>query len=110
MSERAKIKARAQYARLGKNRVVVIKSAQHFGADLIAADGKVLASVTTKKSGIIKDGKTGGIVAAKVIGALLAKKIDKLKTADLVLDRAGCIYHGRIKAFADALREAGIKI
>jgi large subunit ribosomal protein L18 len=49
------------------------------------------------------------IEAAKKVGALIAKKAKKLKIESVVFDRGGYLYHGRVKALADAAREAGLK-
>ncbi|MGL5205647.1 MAG: 50S ribosomal protein L18 [Metamycoplasmataceae bacterium] len=87
-------------------RLSVYKSLQNFYAQLIDdTTGKTLASVST-----LKDKTYGGNVkAAQKAGKELGAKIKKLKIEKIVFDRSGYIYHGRVKAFADAVREEGIK-
>ena len=54
--------------------------------------------------------ETGGnIAAAKVVGAAIAEKVKAAGLQSVVFDRGGYLYHGRIKALADAAREAGLK-
>ena len=87
-------------------RISVHKSLQSFYAQLIDdTTGKTLASVST-----IKDETYGGnIKAAQKVGKELGIKIKQLKIEKIVFDRSGYLYHGRIQAFADAIREEGIK-
>lgn len=87
-------------------RLSVHKSLQNFYAQLIDdTTGKTLASAST-----IKDKVYGGNVnAAKKVGKELGIKIKKLKIEKIVFDRSGYLYHGRVQAFADAVREEGIK-
>ena len=103
-------KARAKYKRLEKTRIVVTRTPRHFTATVIDPAGKVLASSTTKKTGVIAKGSTGGCAAASTIGKLVGDEIKKLKLDSLVLDRSGLVYHGRVKAFAEALRKSGVQI
>lgn len=87
-------------------RLSVYKSLQNFYAQLIDdTTGKTLCSSST-----IKD-KTysGNIKAAQKVGKELGAKIKKLKIEKIVFDRSGYLYHGRVKAFADAVREEGIR-
>lgn len=97
---RAKIKGTAEIPRL-----CVFKSARHIYAQIIDDEaGKTLAAVngfSIKKS---------GIAAAKEAGILIAEKAAEKKIEKVVFDRGGYKYHGQIKALADAVREAGLKI
>ena len=87
-------------------RLVVFKSHQNFEAQLIDdSKGHVLAAVSTKGNGY-----SGSIDHASKIGQEMGKKIVAIKTVkSIVFDRAGYIYHGRIKAFAEAVRKEGVK-
>ncbi len=87
-------------------RISVHKSLQNFYAQLVDdTTGKTLASAST-----IKDKTYGGNVkAAQKVGKEMGAKIKKLKLEKIVFDRSGYIYHGRIQAFADAIREEGVK-
>ena len=92
-------------------RLAVFRSNKHIYAQIIDdAKGITLAAASSRdaegKSGI-KNG--GNIAAAKAIGKLVAERA-KAKGIDAVLfDRGGYIYHGRVKALADAARDAGLK-
>lgn len=68
--------------------------------------GKTLVSAHTKD---IKGKKGSGIEQAKTLGKLLAKKAQEKKITTLVFDKGGYKYHGRVKAVAEAAREAGLK-
>ncbi|VEU76458.1 50S ribosomal protein L18 [Mycoplasmopsis columboralis] len=89
-----------------KPRLSVFKSHQNFYAQLIDdSKGVTLASVST-----LKDSTYGGNVkAAAELGAKMGDAIVALGVKELVFDRSGYIYHGRVKAFADAVREKGVK-
>ncbi|QSF13949.1 50S ribosomal protein L18 [Mycoplasma sp. Mirounga ES2805-ORL] len=85
-----------------KPRLCVYKSHQNFYAQLIDdSKGITLASVSTLENGKYN----GNIESAKKAGKEMAEKISKLKIKELVFDRSGYIYHGRVKAFAESVRE-----
>ncbi|WP_406615765.1 50S ribosomal protein L18 [Mycoplasmopsis hyopharyngis] len=85
-----------------KPRLCVFKSHQNFYAQLIDdTKGHTLASVSTLENGKYH----GNIASAKMAGEKMAKLITELKIKTLVFDRSGYIYHGRVKAFAEAVRE-----
>lgn len=90
-------------------RLNVYRSLNHIYAQLIDdGSGKTLASASTteKKSGK----KSGGNVAsAKEIGKAIAQRAQEKGIKKVVFDRGGYLYHGRIKALADAAREAGLE-
>jgi|SRR5215472_17856218 len=91
-------------------RLNVYRSLNHIYAQLIDdASGKTLAAACTvvgKKGGK----KTGGNVAsAKEIGKTIAQRAQEKGIKKIVFDRGGYLYHGRIKALADAAREAGLE-
>ena len=102
-------KTRAHIARLGRPRLSVHRTPRHIYAQLIEpGDGKVLASASTLKlRGEV--GNTGNIKAAKAVGKQLAEQAVKAGFDAVAFDRSGFRYHGRIKALADAAREAGLK-
>ena len=86
----------------GRPRLSVFCSLTSVSAQLIDdVEGKTIASARSSK------GKN--IEAAKKVGAEIAKKAKDLKIDSIVFDRNGRKYHGRIKALADAAREAGLK-
>jgi large subunit ribosomal protein L18 len=92
-------------------RLSVFRSGRHVYAQVVNdLDGKTLAAASTLsrdlKSTLYSDKKTD---AAKKVGALIAKICLEKKIDKVVFDRNGYLYHGRIKALADAAREAGLK-
>jgi large subunit ribosomal protein L18 len=104
-------KGRAKIAQLGANRLSVHRTPQHIYAQIIAPDGgTVIVTASTLEADVRKGTKsTGNIAAAAIVGARLAEKA-KAKGIDTVaFDRSGFRYHGRVKALADAAREAGLK-
>jgi large subunit ribosomal protein L18 len=104
-------KTRAQIRRLDVTRLSVYRTPRHFYAQVMSADGAtVLASASTLDADVKKELKsTGNIAAAKVVGAKLAQRATDSGVKTVAFDRSGFKYHGRIAAFADAAREAGLK-
>lgn len=92
-----------------KPRLCVFRSIKHISAQLIDdISGKTIASSsTTIKDLSIKNG--GNVEAAIAVGKDIAKKAKEKNIENVVFDRAGFLYHGRIKALADAAREEGLK-
>ena len=102
-------RARAKIRELGMTRLSVHRSAQHIYAQIIAADGaQVLAQASTLDKAL-RDGKTGNIDAAGAVGKLIAERAQAAGITDVAFDRSGFKYHGRVKALADAAREAGLQ-
>jgi large subunit ribosomal protein L18 len=91
-------------------RLNVYRSVNHIYAQVIDdIDGKTLVSASTAE-GEKKARKTGGNVAsAKEVGKLIAQRAQEKGVKKVVFDRGGYLYHGRIKALADAAREAGLE-
>ena len=92
-------------------RLTVFRSAKHIYAQVVDdVAGSTVASVSTLsrdlKGTLAEDDKT---VAAKKVGALIAKICREKKIEKVVFDRNGYLYHGRVKALADAAREAGLE-
>ncbi len=86
----------------------------HIYASVISGDGgKVLATASTAEAEIRQSlggsGKGGNIAAAHVIGKRLAEKAKAVGVEKVAFDRAGFAYHGRVKALADAVREASLQ-
>lgn len=72
--------------------------------------GSTIASASTLEKEVREAGKPGGnIDAATTVGAYIAKRLKEKGIEEVVFDRGGFLYHGRIKALADAAREAGLK-
>ena len=104
-------KGRAKIRELEVNRLSIHRTPRHIYAQILAAgDGKVLASASTLEDEVRKSLANGGnIAAASVIGARIAEKAKAQGIDTVAFDRSGFRYHGRVKALADAAREAGLK-
>lgn len=90
-------------------RFSVFRSNKNIYAQLIDdVKGHTLVSVSTLDQEL-KDQNGGSIEGAKLLGNLVAKKAIAKNIAKVVFDRSGYLYHGRIKAIADAAREGGLK-
>jgi large subunit ribosomal protein L18 len=95
-------------------RLTVFRTNLHIYASVISDDGqKVLATASTVEADVRKElgaaGKGGNVAAATVIGKRIAEKAKAAGVEKVAFDRAGFAYHGRIKALADAAREAGLQ-
>ncbi len=104
-------KARAKISQLQVNRLSVHRTPRHIYAQVIGPDGgTVVAAASTLETEIRKGVKSGGNVeAAAIVGARIAEKAKAAGIDTVAFDRSGFRYHGRIKALADAAREAGLK-
>jgi large subunit ribosomal protein L18 len=101
---RAKIEGSAE-----KPRLAVFRSNKHIYVQLIDdVKGHTLVAASTNEDEL-KDQVGGSVEGAKAIGNLVAKRAIAKKIANVVFDRGGYLYHGRIKALADAAREGGLK-
>ena len=102
---------RAKIRQLRAVRLTVHRSNAHIYAQVIDASGsKVLASASTAEAEIKAAVKNGGNVkAAAEIGKRIAEKAKQLGISNVAFDRSGYKFHGRVKALAEAAREAGLK-
>ena len=105
---------RIRIATQGVARLTVNRTNLHIYASVISGDGsKVLASVSTAEADVRTtlggSGKGGNTAAAQVIGKRLAEKAKAAGVEKVAFDRSGFAYHGRVKALADAAREAGLQ-
>ncbi len=103
-------RTRARIKRLGVSRLCVHRTPRHIYAQLIAPDGaSVLATASTITKELRKSLKaTGNKDAAIAVGKLIAERAKAVGVDRVAFDRSGFHYHGRIKALADAAREAGL--
>jgi large subunit ribosomal protein L18 len=99
-------------------RLTVHRTNLHIYAHVISDDGaRVLASASTLEADVRKDlageskvaGKGANVAAAAVVGKRIAEKAKAAGIEKVAFDRAGFAYHGRVKALADAAREAGLQ-
>ena len=89
-------------------RLNVFRSSKHIYAQVIDdTKGVTLCAASTLDKGF--EGATGNADAAKKVGAAIAEKALKLGIENVVFDRGGFIYHGRLKALAEGAREGGLK-
>jgi len=104
-------KTRARIAELAAARLTVHRSNSHIYAQLIDPSGaKVLAAASTVEPELREGVKHGSNVkAAAEVGRRIAERARKLGIEAVAFDRAGYRFHGRVKALAEAAREAGLK-
>lgn len=89
-------------------RLFVRRSLHHIYALLVDdSKGHTLASVSTLDKSLVSDSKTN-VAAAQAVGAAIAGKAKAAGISEVVFDRGGYKYHGRVRALADAAREAGL--
>ncbi len=105
---------RIKIAQLGVNRLSVHRTNLHIYANLISPDAKVLVSASSLEAEVRaelggKSGAGGNAAAAALVGKRVAEKALKAGITEVAFDRSGFRYHGRVKALAEAAREAGLK-
>jgi len=105
-------KTRAKISELAVPRLSIHRTPRHIYAQVIAASGsEVIASVSTVQADMKGQVKyTGNVEAASAVGKAIAEKAIAAGVSAVAFDRSGFKYHGRVKALADAAREAGLKI
>jgi len=110
--QRRAIKTRAHIRVLKVARLTVHRTPRHIYAQVFDDKGeRVLASASTLQKDLAKDLKgTGNIEAARSVGRTIAERAKAAGVTRVAFDRAGFQYHGRIKALADAAREAGLEL
>jgi large subunit ribosomal protein L18 len=94
----------------GRPRLSVFRSSKHIYAQVIDDQkGETIASASSMEKDMRGAGNTGAnIDAAKAVGKLLAERAVKAGIKEVVFDRGSYLYHGRVKALADAARESGL--
>ncbi len=92
-------------------RLCVFRSLNHIYAQVVNdADGRTLAQASSVDKEVKKEIQGGGnVAAAKVVGKVIAERAKAAGIAQVVFDRGGYKYHGRVQALASAAREAGLK-
>jgi len=111
---RQRVRVRIRHKLRGSSerpRLAVFKSGRHIYAQVIDdATGRTLAHASTLDAGVRKEAKTSANVAgAKDVGKLVAERAKQKGVARVVFDRGGYIYHGKVKALAEAAREGGLE-
>ena len=107
---RASVRRKIKLAARGRKRLSVFRSSKHIYAQLIDDDqGITLAAASSLEKALRDAGSKGAdIDAAKAVGKLIAERAKVHNIKDVVFDRGSYLYHGRIKALADAAREGGL--
>jgi large subunit ribosomal protein L18 len=103
-------RARRTFIENGVTRLVMHRTPRHSYAQVVSPEGKVLAAASTVEKDIRSAVKyTGNVEAAAVVGKAIAERAVKNGVEKVSFDRSGFKYHGRVKALADAAREAGLQ-
>jgi large subunit ribosomal protein L18 len=105
---------RAKIAELKVNRLAVHRTNSHIYASVIGPDARILASASTVEAEVRQElagvsGNGSNAAAATLVGRRVAEKALKAGVTEVAFDRSGFRYHGRVKALAEAAREAGLK-
>src|SRR5690606_2052167 len=103
---------RLKIRELRVGRLAVFRSNTHIYANIIAPEGdRVLVTASTNEAEVraALNGKGGNVAAATLVGKRVAEKALKAGIDSVAFDRSGYRYHGRIRALAEAAREAGLK-
>ncbi len=102
-------RARAKIRELRMPRLCVHRTPRHIYAQIISDQGdNVVASASTVEKDL-RAKATGNVDAAKAVGELIAGRAKEAGVSSVAFDRSGYKYHGRVKALADAAREAGLE-
>jgi len=102
-------KTRFKLKSLGETRLTIFRTPRHIYAQVIAPEGdKILAAASTVEKEL-RGSATGNSEAATKVGQLIAERAKALGVSRVAFDRSGFKYHGRVKALAEAAREAGLE-
>jgi len=109
--QRRAVRTRAKIRELGQPRLTVHRTPRHIYAQVFDASGAtVLVAASTVQDAVVNGlAGTGNVEAAKAVGRAIAERAKAAGIGKVALDRSGFMYHGRIKALADAAREAGLE-
>lgn len=104
-------KARSKIRELGAYRLCIHRTPRHTYAQVIApsADRTLVAASTLEKEIMAALRSGGNIEAAKAVGRMIAERAQAAGVNEVAFDRSGFKFHGRVRALADAAREAGLK-
>jgi len=107
---KARVRRAIRKAANGRPRLSVFRSSKQIYAQVIDDErGVTLAAASTLDKGLRGTLKTGATVdAAKEVGRLVAERATQAGVKQVIFDRSGYLYHGRVKALADAAREGGL--
>jgi large subunit ribosomal protein L18 len=108
---KGRVRRALKRAAYGRPRLSVFRSSKHIYAQVIDdAKGETLAAASSMEKDVRSGGKTGAnIDAAKAVGERLAKRAKEKGVKQVVFDRGGYLYHGRVKALGEAARAGGLE-
>lgn len=106
---RQRVRSKLRQAKAGLPRLSIHRTGKHIYAQVIDdSKGATVASASTNDKGVkVKSG--GNIAAASEVGKRVAEAAKKAGVSKVVFDRGGFLFHGRVKALADAAREGGLE-
>jgi large subunit ribosomal protein L18 len=91
-------------------RLVIYRTAKHIYAQIVEAEsGNTITTVSSRSKQVMGDAATGNVEAAKSVGKAIAAAALEKKIDQVVFNRNGFLYHGRVKALAEAAREGGLQ-
>jgi len=110
-AEARKVRVRRGVANSNRTCLTVFRSSKHIYAQLVdLQSGKTLATASSCSKAVMGDAtKTGNVEAAKRVGKAIAEIAKEKRIDKIVFNRNGFLYHGRVKALAEAAREAGLR-
>lgn len=100
---------RVKLRELDTHRLSVNRSSRHIYAQVLSSAGDVVVASASTLDKALRGQNTGNVDAAKAVGALVAERAKAAGIERVAFDRSGYKYHGRVKALADAAREAGLE-
>jgi len=105
------LKVRSKIRKQDVNRLTIHRTSQHIYAQVLSKDGTAtIVSASTAQADVKATVKgTSNIAAASEVGKVIAQRAVEAGVTEVAFDRSGFKYHGRVKALADAAREAGLK-
>jgi large subunit ribosomal protein L18 len=103
-------RVRKGIARSDRPWLTVYRSSKHIYAQLVDTEtGRTIATASSRSKSVVGDGATGNVEAAKKVGTAIAGLAKEKNIEKVVFNRNGFLYHGRVKALAEAAREAGLQ-
>ncbi len=105
------LRLRCKIKKLSVNRLTIHRTSQHIYAQVLSVDGTSTLAAASTLQADVKAGlsNTSNIKAAIEVGRVVAERAIAAGVTEVAFDRSGFKYHGRVKALADAAREAGLK-
>ena len=109
LKRRLRVRNKLRTINTGKPRLSVHRSSKNISVQVIDdSKGVTLASASTLEKDLGLSGKNN-IEASSKVGSMIAERAKKVGVEKVLFDRGGCLFHGKVKALADAAREGGLK-